>query len=251
MRVSGRSGWFWKLLQVCGCVACILLPGTALQAAEAWSLLGLDSDAPLNRAERISIANDLAVRLETLRRHVPMQKPDAAEAVRGQLDTLDDMTLASEQRGRFFLSLDYQHYQLLELLDGARTELECIRTTGNAALEHTCWARLATIYLSEERLELGIGTLRAARLLPKDDDMPRPAQDPRVWYGEFGRGIVRRVLTPWLSAQVEVHATDRLPLETPIDPLPGPAGMESEGGESGGDSEPAATDDLQSEEDDG
>lgn len=218
--MTGGTSTMWRLLpRRSGWVIVLLLSSHVSRAAEAWSLLGLDSDAPLTRIERISIANDLASRLETLRRHVPMQKPDAAEGVRSRLDTLDDMTLASEQRGRFFLSLDYQHYQLLELLDGARAELECIRTTGSEALEHTCWARLATIYLSEERLELGIGTLRAARLLPKDDDMPRPAQDPRVWYGEFGRGILRRVLTPWLSAQIEVQPSDRQPMETPIDPL--------------------------------
>lgn len=208
--------------------AAILLALTAApsgQATEAWSLLGLDSDEPLTRTERRDVAEDLIRRLDTLRSRVPMQKPDDAEDVRQQLDTLDDMTLASERRGRFFLSLPYQHYQLLELLNGARQELECIRTMELPAVEHACWARLATIYLSEERLELGVSTLRAARLLPKDDDMPRPAQDPRVWYGEFGRGIVRRVLTPWIQGLgvAEQQAVQPAAAEPP---LPGPAGME-------------------------
>ncbi len=198
-----------------------------VSAAEAWSLLGLDSVAPLARAERLAIAEDLIRRLDTLRKRVPMQKPDDAEAVRQQLDSLDDMTLSSERRGRFFLSLPYQHYQLLELLNSAREELECVRTMELVAVEHGCWARLASIYLSEERLELGIGTLRAVRLLPKDDDMPRPAQDPRVWYGEFGRGIVRRVLTPWI--QTLGIAEQQAVVPVPSEPLlPGPAGVESE-----------------------
>ncbi|MBM4205699.1 MAG: hypothetical protein FJ194_16365 [Gammaproteobacteria bacterium] len=187
---------------------------------EAWSLLGLDSDDPLSRADRLDISEDLIRRLDILRRRVPMQKPDEAEEVRQQLTSLDDMTLASERRGRFFLSLPYQHYQLLELLDGARQELECIRTMEIPEVEHACWARLATIYLSEERLELGVGTLRAARLLPKDDDMPRPAQDPRVWYGEFGRGVVRRVLTPWIQMQGEAAQAAAGKSAAPVFPAP-------------------------------
>jgi hypothetical protein len=196
----------------------------SVHATEAWSLLGLESDSALSRVDRLAIAEDLTRRLEILRRRVPMQQPDDAEAVRRQLTNLDDMTLASERRGRFFLSLPYQHYQLLELLDGAKQELDCVLTMEIPEVEHACWARLATIYLSEERLELGVGTLRAARLLPKDDDMPRPAQDPRVWYDEFGRGIVRRILTPWIQAQgVAAMAAAAHPVAPA---LPSPTGMD-------------------------
>jgi hypothetical protein len=55
--------------------------------------------------------------------------------------------------------------------------------------------------------------------------MPRPAQDPRVWYGEFGRGIVRRVLTPWIQGLGVAEQEAVQPLEAQT-PLPGPAGME-------------------------
>jgi len=197
-----------KICSLASLLLLFLLLGTVhalpVYAAEAWSLLGADSDAPLSMAQRREIARDLTVRLQTLRSRVPLQAPNEAEAVRQQLASLGDLTLASEQRGRFFLSLPYQHYQLVELLDGASAELDCIEGAHNEAAEHTCWARLATIYLSEERLGLGISTLRAAKRLPRDDDLPRAAQDPRVWYSEFGRGILRRIITPWLAAQAAV-----------------------------------------------
>jgi len=181
-----------------------LLMSGSVFGEQAWTLLGADTDAGLDQTERRQIAEDLGSRLEVLRSKIPAQSPGDKTSVEKRLDSLGDMALASERRGRFFLSLDYQHYQLTQLLDGASEQLRCIRETGVESVELTCWARLAQIYLAEERLGIGLSTLRAARLLPRDDKMPTSAQDPSVWYTEFGRGILRRIITPWLAA----HSTD-------------------------------------------
>ena len=178
-----------------------LLMSASVSGEQAWTLLGADTDAALNQSERRQVAEDLGSRLEVLRSKVPLQSPADRTAVEERLAKLGDIALASERRGRFFLSLDYQHYQLAQLLDGASDQLRCIREATNESVELTCWSRLAQIYLAEERLGIGLSTLRAARLLPRDDKMPTSAQDPTVWYTEFGRGILRRIITPWLEAQ--------------------------------------------------
>ena len=179
-----------------------MLASTPLCAAQAWMLLDADTDAGLVADDRKQVAEDLLSRLEQLRSRIPAQSPADVEAIEKRLASLDDLTLASERRGRFFLSLDYQHYQLVQLLDDARQQLGCIIEATREETELACWSRLAQIYLAEERIGLGLSTLRAARRLPRDDDMPTSAQDPLVWYSEFGRGILRRIITPWLTSLV-------------------------------------------------
>ncbi len=185
-----------------------LLMSGSVFGEQAWTLLGADVDAALNQSERRQVAEDLGSRLEVLRSKVPLQSPADRTSVEERLAKLGDVALASERRGRFFLSLDYQHYQLAQLLDGASEQLRCIREATNESIELTCWSRLAQIYLAEERLGIGLSTLRAARLLPRDDKMPSSAQDPTVWYTEFGRGILRRIITPWLEAHSTTTGAD-------------------------------------------
>ncbi len=184
-----------------------LLMSGSVFGEQAWALLGADTDAALNQGERRQVAEDLGSRLEVLRSKVPLQSPADRTSVEERLAKLGDIALASERRGRFFLSLDYQHYQLAQLLDGASEQLRCIREATKESIELTCWSRLAQIYLAEERLGIGLSTLRAARLLPRDDKMPTSAQDPTVWYTEFGRGILRRIITPWLDAHSTTSTT--------------------------------------------
>lgn len=185
-----------------------LLMSGSVFGEQAWTLLGADVDAALNQSERRQVAEDLGSRLEVLRSKVPLQSPADRTSVEERLAKLGDVALASERRGRFFLSLDYQHYQLAQLLDGASEQLRCIREATDESIELTCWSRLAQIYLAEERLGIGLSTLRAARLLPRDDKMPSSAQDPTVWYTEFGRGILRRIITPWLEAHSTTTGAD-------------------------------------------
>ncbi|MEZ5596596.1 MAG: hypothetical protein R3E84_09420 [Pseudomonadales bacterium] len=169
-------------------------------AADAWTLIDTQRHDELARVDRLQIAADLIGRLDLLLAHIPRQSPREAEKVADRLATLDAPGRSTEHRGRFFLSTAYQHYQLVALLNDARSSLACATAATAEAAEMNCWARAADAYLAEERIDVGVATLRAARLLPRDDDMPRNAQDPRVWYTEFGRGILRRIITPWLAA---------------------------------------------------
>ena len=178
-----------------------LLSGAAA-ARDAWLLIDIEEDAALSRAQRVAIAEDLGARLAVIRSVVPEQSPDRRARVERRLAELDaDEKVGNSSRGRFFLSRDYQHYQLLELLALAAERLNCVLGAEDAVMQEMgCWAQLASVYLAEERLQLGLSTLRRSRMIPRDDDMPRVAQDPRVWYSQFGRGILRGIVTPYLKA---------------------------------------------------
>ena len=182
-------------------LAFAVLSGTAA-ARDAWLLIDIEEDAALSRAQRVAIAEDLGARLAVIRSVVPEQPPDRRARVERRLAELDaDEKVGNSSRGRFFLSREYQHYQLLELLEMAADRLNCVLgAEGSVMQEMGCWAQLASVYLAEERLQLGLSTLRRSRLIPRDDDMPRVAQDPRVWYSQFGRGILRGIVTPYLKA---------------------------------------------------
>ncbi len=171
----------------------------AAHASDAWLLIDIEEKAALDRGERVAIAEDLGARLAVIRSVVPLQSDADRAKVEARMRRLDDEALGSSGRGRFFLSVDYQHYQLLELLQQAATALDCIYQAASEAQEMYCWSQLASIYLAEERMELGLATLRRRHLIPRDDDMPRVAQDPRVWYAEFGRGILRGIISPYLA----------------------------------------------------
>ena len=170
-----------------------------VHAGDAWLLIDIDEHANLDRVERLSIAEDLGARLAVIRSVVPQQSAADRAKVEARMRRLDDEALGSSGRGRFFLSVDYQHYQLLDMLQQAAAALDCIYRAASEAQEMHCWSRLASIYLAEERMELGLATLRRRHLIPRDDDMPRVAQDPRVWYAEFGRGILRGIISPFLA----------------------------------------------------
>ncbi len=187
--------------RVLACLIVLAIAPTA-SARDAWKLVDIEGDTLPAKAERIGIKDDLRARLAVMFSIVPEQTPRQREKVETRLAKIDDEDLGSSSRGRFFLSLDYQHYQLRELLDDADSRLKCISTAlkeDAIAMEMSCWAQLATVYLAEERLALGLSTLRRRNVIPRDDDMPRVAQDPRVWYAEFGRGIVRGIVTPYLK----------------------------------------------------
>ena len=63
-----------------------------------------------------------------------------------------------------------------------------------------CWAEVSVYLMDEETVDIALTVLRSARMIPRDEDMPVKAQDPKVWYGEYGKGIVRYILKPYLRS---------------------------------------------------
>ena len=63
-----------------------------------------------------------------------------------------------------------------------------------------CWTQASVLLMDEETINISLSVLRQGRMMPRDEDMPVKAQDPKVWYGEYGRGIVRHIIRPYLES---------------------------------------------------
>ena len=112
----------------------------------------------------------------------------------------------AQRRSRLYLSRRYQHFRLLELLAEIQGNLKCVLAAVQAAEEMRCWSLASVNFGDEANLDLALSMLRRARMIPKDGAMPVKAQDPAVWYGEYGRGILQHILAPYLAAQAAADA---------------------------------------------
>jgi len=171
---------------------------------DAWELIHPRHLDAGDRAHRQAIARDLRRRVDLMAAVVPPLAPDRAARVaeaQARLDALGEAAPA-KRRSRLYLSRDYQHATLLRILDDAIAALDCVtRSTDDVRREMTCWAMASSQFLDQEAISVALAVLRRARLVPRDEDMPVAAMDPVVWYGEYGRGIVTHILTPYLEAE--------------------------------------------------
>ncbi len=139
--------------------------------------------------------------MHLVRAVVPVQKPRAKESVRAVL--AGEKKLSDGARSRFYISVAHQHYYLNDVLTRLDQALQCVLETNAEAQEMACWADAVALFLQNERIELAMQTLRQRRMIPKDEAMPVRAQDPSVWYAEYGRGVLQRILIPYLDAMAE------------------------------------------------
>ena len=173
----------------------------AAASVNAWELIHpkrLDwQEAP----HRTAIARDLLRRLNLLASVVPEQSTEQRTHVLGEMEALDKLGTEAppRRRSRLFMSRGYQHYRLLELIEETRSDLECVLAAAGIREEMHCWSLAAQHFGDEARLDLALSMLRSARLIPKDGQMPVTAQDPEVWYGEYGRGILQHIIVPYLA----------------------------------------------------
>ena len=170
-------------------------------AVNAWELIHPKTFDWQQAAHRSAIARDLLRRLNRLALVVPMQSPEQKALVLGEMATLEKLGTEAppRRRSRLFMSRGYQHYRLLELIEETRGDLDCILAAADIHEEMHCWSRAAQHFGDEARLDLALSMLRRARLIPKDGQMPITAQDPEVWYGEYGRGILQYIIVPYLA----------------------------------------------------
>ena len=190
------------------CVACLLcwqlivpLPATAAAPVDAWELIHPKSFDWREVAHRQAVAKDLSRRLDLLASVVPPQSTEQRTHVFEELAKLDRLgpEASPRRRARLYISRGYQHLRLLELIGETRSDLDCILAAREIKIEMHCWSLAAQHFGDEARLDLALSMLRRARLIPKDEQMPVTAQDPEVWYGEYGRGILQHILIPYLA----------------------------------------------------
>ena len=187
------------------------LPALALPApqaqpgASAWDLVHPTGFAWEDKTSRAQLAGDLLGRVQILSAVIPPMEPSELEKLRSEqakLAALGD-DASPRRRGRLYLSKRFQHQSLLELVDQTLGALSCAANSRLMASEMACWAAASALLLEEDRLDLGLNILREARMIPRDEDMPVTAQDPVVWYGEYGRGILNFILIPYLQSLKE------------------------------------------------
>ena len=195
-------------------LAVIALPvaGQGARPVDAWELI---SPTVLDWREvghRQAVAEDLLRRLNLLSNVIPPQSPRVRTKVAEDEAALQrpDAQLDPRERSRLYMSRRYQHYRLLQLLDETRANLECVLGAAHIEEEMRCWSLASVNFGDEAKLDLALSMLRSARLIPKDGAMPVKAQDPSVWYGEYGRGILKYILAPYLAAQAEAVGAARL-----------------------------------------
>ncbi len=177
----------------------------AQSSASAWDLVhptGFDWQDKVSRAQ---LAGDLLKRVQILSAVIPPMTTSALEKLRSEqarVASLGD-DASPRRRGRLYLSRRFQHQSLLELVDQTLGALSCAASSRRVASEMACWAQASAFLLEEDRLDLGLNILREARMIPRDEDMPVTAQDPVVWYGEYGRGILRYIVIPYMQSLKE------------------------------------------------
>ena len=177
-------------------------PVLAAAPVDAWELIHPKSFDWRDTTHRRAVAKDLSRRLNLLASVVPPQASEQRARVLKELAELDRLGAEAppRRRGRLYISRGYQHLRLLELIEETRADLDCIVEASDIRVEMHCWSLAARQFGDEARLDLALSMLRRARLIPKDDQMPVTAQDPEVWYGEYGRGILQHILIPYLAA---------------------------------------------------
>ena len=181
------------------------LPAGAGAAAgiDAWELISPAQFDWRERPHRRAIAEDLLVRLNLLADVIPPLSPQQEAQVANEMAELQrmDPDADTRRRSRLYMSRRYQHFRLLELLEDTRRNLQCVIAAAQVSEEMRCWSLASVNFGDEAKLDLALSMLRSARLIPKDGAMPVKAQDPSVWYGEYGRGILKHILTPYLAEQ--------------------------------------------------
>ncbi len=173
----------------------------AAYGTSAWDLVHPAEFHWQDRAERVQLAQDLMDRIRILAAVVPPMSADELAKLRKEQTRLNAMGDDAPRRslGRLYLSRPYQHQKILELLDNTLGALDCAAQSQKIAAEMACWAQASTYLLEEASLDLGLTILREGRLIPKDEDMPVKAQDPVIWYGEYGRGVLNYIVVPYLQ----------------------------------------------------
>lgn len=172
-------------------------------AQSAWDLVFREQLDWTNRSHRLTLARDLVYRISLLEANLPeLSDRDRAwiDTLEARIERLGDDASSSE-RGKLYLSRQYQLRALLQHVEGVKQELACIRGEQPLELEITCWSRLSVLLLDGDRIGVALETLRDYRMVPRSREMPVKAQHPSLWYSDFGRGIVEYLLVPYLEEQ--------------------------------------------------
>ncbi len=172
-------------------------------AQSAWDLVFRQQLDWTSRAHRSILAQDLTSRVALLESNLPdMSERDRewVERLEQRIERLGDDATSSE-RGKLYLSRQYQHRALLAHTDQVKRELSCVQNATDIHQEMICWGQVSVQLLDGDRIDVALETLRDHRMIPRPREMPFQTLNPSLWYSEFGRGIVEYLLVPYLQSQ--------------------------------------------------
>lgn len=185
----------------------------AIAAENAWTASAWDLIAPseLNaesKVHRDAVAQDLKQRLSLL--IDLLSEPNPQELQRLERDELRLASGSGDARDKtaLQLSVTYQHRGLVLRMRAIERSLDCVVESKQIATEMYCWAQTSLLLGDEESLRLALGTLRSAKRLPSNKDLPALVRSPEVWYTTYARGILEFIITPYLE---RVAATQNAP----------------------------------------
>lgn len=190
-----------RLAAICMIAGLIASPLSVAQSA--WDLVFREQLDWTSREHRLILARDLTERILLLESNLPeMSEKDRewVEKRERRIERLGDDATSSE-RGKLYLSRQYQHRTLLEHMDRVKRELACVRNATDLNQEMLCWGRVSIELLDGDRIDVALETLRDHRMVPRPRDMPFKTLNPSLWYSEFGRGIVEYLLVPFLESK--------------------------------------------------
>lgn len=171
-------------------------------AQSAWDLVFREQLDWTSREHRLILARDLTDRILLLEANLPeMSERDRewVENLEQRIEQLGDDTTSSE-RGKLYLSRQYQHRTLLEHTESVKRDLACVRDATDLQQEMICWGQVSVQLLDGDRIDVALETLRDHRMIPRPREMPFVTLNPSLWYSEFGRGIVEYLLVPYLES---------------------------------------------------
>lgn len=173
-------------------------------AQSAWDLVFREQLDWTSREHRLILARDLADRISLLESTLPeLSEKDHAwlKKLEQRIERLGDNN-ASSERGKLYLSRQYQHRTLLAHMKVVKRELDCVRGATKLPEEMLCWGEVSVQLLDGDRIGVALETLRDHRMIPRPREMPFTTLNPSLWYSEFGRGIVEYLLVPYLESRL-------------------------------------------------
>ncbi len=179
-------------------------------AQSAWDLVFREQLEWTSRDHRLILARDLTDRISLLESRLPeMSARDRewVEKLEQRIERLGDGANSS-QRGKLYLSRQYQHRTLLGHMGRVKRELACVQGATDLHQEMICWGQVSVQLLDGDRIGVALETLRDHRMIPRPREMPFKTLNPSLWYSEFGRGIVEYLLVPYLESRSDESPND-------------------------------------------
>ena len=199
----------------CIVTAAILTFASPLMAIDASSIIeGKEFNAASHQA-RNAVARDILKKVRSFSNYVPALKPDELAWVQEESAAINKLESAGEskdvktRRIEYEISPEVRQQNLRIVLADLQTALSCAASASKPIREEMkCWSVASFLLTDHSMLDDSIGTLLKTGRISKDliGDTTAIHGEP-LNYGDYyewyGRGILERILIPYLKNQIK------------------------------------------------